>query len=292
MPDHDVLSARFEENRSHLRAMAYRMLGSTSEADDAVQETWLRFSRTDTSDVENLGGWLTTVVSRVCLDMLRTRTSRREEPMAEDGPAPASGRGPTRDPEGEAILADEVGDAMMVVLDTLSPAERLAFVLHDTFGVPFDEIALIIDRSPAATRQLASRARRRVQGATPQTAPDRDRQREAVSAFLAAARNAEFDALLELLDPDARVRADSFAAKLGGTLLEATGATAVARTLAGRAYGAKLALIDGKPGIGWLPGDNLRGVMVFTFAGDRIAAIDLVGEPERLAAFDIQLLES
>lgn len=292
----DQTTERFENHRSHLRAVAYRMLGSTSEADDAVQETWLRLSRTDPSDIDNLGGWLTTVISRICLDMLRARTSRREEPMGEDRPEPKVAT-PTSEtphgPEDEAILADSLGDAMMVVLDTLSPAERLAFVLHDTFGVPFEEIAAIVDRSPAATRQLASRARRRVQGATTTAGTtSRERQREVVGAFLAAARNGEFEALLELLDPDAMVRADEIAAKSGGSLLEATGATAVARTLAGRAYGAHLALIDGMPGVGWLPGGTLRGVMVFTFKDDRIAAIDLIGDPERVAAFDIELLET
>ncbi|HYH13389.1 MAG TPA: sigma-70 family RNA polymerase sigma factor [Thermomicrobiales bacterium] len=284
------LADRFEENRSHLRAVAYRMLGSTSEADDAVQEAWLRLSRADTSDVENLEGWLTTVISRVCLDMLRARTSRREEPIGEERSRPVTAPASGHDPEDEAIMADSVGAAMMVVLDTLSPAERLAFVLHDTFGVPFEEIAPIVDRSPAATRQLASRARRRVQGAPPQIDPDHDRQREIVSAFLAAARDAEFDALLSLLDPDVMVRADRVAAGMGGRLLEATGATAVARTLAGRAYGAQPALIDGMPGVGWLPGGTLRGVMVITFKGERIAGVDLIGDPERLAEFDIEIL--
>lgn len=293
MRENNQLAERFEEHRSHLRAVAYRMLGSASEADDAVQEAWLRLNRSDTSDVGNLGGWLTTVISRVCLDMLRARTSRREEPMGEVPPEPPATQTGRHDPVVEAILADSVGDAMMVVLDTLSPAERLAFVLHDTFGVPFEEIAVIVDRSPAATRQLASRARRRVQGATPTAGTtNRERQREIVGAFLAAARNAEFEALLALLDPDAMVRADRVAAEIGGGLLEATGATAVARALAGRAYGAQLALIDGMPGVGWVPGGKLRGVMVFTFAGERIAAIDLIGDPEQLAAFDIEFLEA
>ncbi|MBV9042395.1 MAG: sigma-70 family RNA polymerase sigma factor, partial [Acidimicrobiia bacterium] len=203
MDDQDFLAARFDDHRAHLRAVAYRMLGSPAEADDAVQEAWVRLSRTDTSDVENLGGWLTTVVSRVCLDLLRSRTARREAPLETSAPPALS----VVDPEREAEVADSVGLAMLVVLDTLAPAERLAFVLHDMFGVPFDEIAPIVDRSPEAARQLASRARRRVQGAPASSEADVARQRAVVEAFLAASRGGDFAALLELLDPDIVLRA-------------------------------------------------------------------------------------
>ena len=216
MDEHDWLAERFEENRTHLRAVAYRMLGSLSEADDAVQESWLRLSRSDTSGVENLGGWLTTVVARVCLDMLRSRKSRREEPLDVHVPEPIVSREAGTDPEHEALLADSVGLALLVVLETLAPAERLAFVLHDMFAVPFDEIAPIVGRSPAAARQLASRARRRVQGCG-RALPDADltRQREVVDAFLAAARGGDFDALLAVLDPDVVLRADRAAVPAG-----------------------------------------------------------------------------
>src|SRR6266436_3710909 len=208
MHEHDWLAERFEENRPHLRAVAYRMLGSSAEADDAVQEAWLRLSRSGTSGVENLGGWLTTVVARVCLNMLRSRTSRREEPLGVHVPEPILSREDGIDPEHEALLADSVGLALLVVLETLAPAERLAFVLHDMFAVPFDEIAPIVGRSPAAARQLASRARRRVQGASTVPGADLTRQREVVDAFLAASRAGDFDAPLALLDPDVVLRAD------------------------------------------------------------------------------------
>ena len=211
---HDSLTQQFEANRTHLRAVAYRMLGSVSEADDAVQEAWLRLNRTETSSVENLGGWLTTVVARVCLDMLRSRKSRREEAL--EGPRvpePIVGPADGVDPEHEALLADSVGLALLVVLETLDPAERLAFVLHDMFAMPFDEIAPIVDRSPAAARQLASRARRRVRGAAPAPDPDLERQREVVDAFLAASREGDFDALLAVLDPDVVLRADGGAVR-------------------------------------------------------------------------------
>src|SRR5437588_2727088 len=229
MSEHDWLAERFEENRSHLRAVAYRMLGSPSEAEDAVQEAWLRLSRSDTSGVENLRGWLTTVVARVSLDMLRSRRSRREELLNVHVPEPTVHD--TIDPEDEALLGDSVGLAMLVVLQTLAPAERVAFVLHDMFAVPFDEIAPIVRRSPAAARQLASRARRRVQGAA--TVPDTDltRQRAVVDAFLAAARAGDFDALLALLDPDAVLRADG-AAVPSGASREVRGAAAVAKRAA------------------------------------------------------------
>ena len=216
MQDHDLLAERFEANRTNLRAVAYRMLGSVSEADDAVQEAWLRLSRADASEIDNLGGWLTTVVARVCLDMLRSRTSRREEPLAPGLPEPIAGDGDALDPEHAAVVADSVGLAMLVVLDTLPPAERVAFVLHDMFAVPFDQIAPIVGRSSDATRQLASRARRRVQGASADPVADRARQREVVEAFLAAARDGRFDALLALLDPDIVVRADRGRGRGGG----------------------------------------------------------------------------
>jgi RNA polymerase sigma-70 factor (ECF subfamily) len=228
MDEHDWLVERFEGHRTHLRAVAYRMLGSRSDADDAVQEAWLRLHRSDSSGVENLGGWLTTIVARVCLNMLQSRKSRREEPLGDHVPDPIASHEDGTDPEHEALQADAVGLALLVVLDTLTPAERLAFVLHDMFAVPFDEIAPIVERSPAAARQLASRARRRVQGAT---TPDADvnRQREVVNAFLAASRGGDFDALLAVLDPDVVLRADG-AAVAAGASSEVRGASAVANT--------------------------------------------------------------
>src|ERR1700681_1607013 len=260
MDQHDWLAEQFEANRSHLRSVAYRMLGSVAEADDAVQEAWLHLSRAETSGVKNLGGWLTTVVARVCLDMLRSRESRREESLGEHLPDPIARREDGIDPEHEAVTADSVGLALLVVLETLAPAERLAFVLHDLFGVPFDEIAPIVGRSPTAARQLASRARRRVQGAAadpgldrardPEAADlDRTRQREIVDAFLAASRGGDFEGLLAVLDPDVVFRADGAAVKAGvkaGIAAESRGATAVAgifSRLAGNV--AQLALING-----------------------------------------------
>jgi RNA polymerase sigma-70 factor (ECF subfamily) len=263
MDEHDWLAERFEENRGRLRAGAYRMLGSLSDADDAVQETWLRLSRTDTSRVENLGGWLTTVISRVCLDMLRSRTSRREAPLGAHGREPLASRADVTDPEHEALLADSVGLALLVVLETLTPAERLAFVLHDMFAVPFDEIALIVGRSPAAARQLASRARRRVQGST---VPDADlsRQRAVVDAFLAAARSGDFDALLAVLDPDVVLRSDSVGVTAGAAM-EVRGAAAVARrAMVGRARAAQPALVNGAVGLIVAPRGRLLMVLHFT----------------------------
>src|ERR671911_3009171 len=258
----DWLAQRFEENRTHLRAVAYRMLGSISEADDAVQEAWLRLSRSDTSGIENLGGWLTTVVGRVCLNMLRSRRSRREEPLGEPQvgvhlPDPIVGRADGLDPEHEALLSDSVGPALLVVLETLSPAERVAFVLHDVFGVPFAEIAPIVGRSPNAAKMLASRARRRVRGAT--TSPDADLacNREVVAAFLAASRDGDFGALLSVLDPDVVLRADRVAVQgaasrqaRGAPALstEVRGAAAVADIFSGRATATRLALVDGAVG--------------------------------------------
>ena len=280
------LAQLFEEKRGHLRAVAYRMLGSASEADDAVQEAWLRFSRTDTADVENVGGWLTTVVARVCLDMLRSRASRREEPL--DAHASA-GHLHVVDPEEEALLGDSVGLALLVVLETLEPAERLAFVLHDMFAVPFDEIAPIVGRSPAAARQLASRARRRVQGAEVPEA-DQVRKREIVDAFLTASRGGDMNALLALLDPNAVMRSDRVAVEMGASE-EVRGAAAIAETLAGRAKGARTALIDGRPGAVWAAGGRPRVVFEFAIDDGQIVAIDLVADPERLSRLDLTMLD-
>jgi RNA polymerase sigma factor (sigma-70 family) len=289
MEEHDFLAEQFEENRTHLRAVAYRMLGSISEADDAVQEAWLRLSRSDTSGVENLGGWLTTVVGRVCLDMLRSRRSRREVPLGE--PQPIVSRQAGIDPENEALLADSVGLALLVVLETLSPAERLAFVLHDMFAVPFGEIAPIVGRSPSAARQLASRARRRVQGAA--TSPDSDltRQREVVDAFLAAARGGDFDALVEVLDPDVVLRADVGAAP-AGVSREIRGTEAVAkRVFKGRARAARPALVNGEVGVVVAPRGRLLLVLGFTISGRKIVEIDVVADPERLRKLDLAVLD-
>ena len=288
MSEHDWLAERFEENRPHLRAVAYRMLGSSAEADDAVQETWLRLSRAGVGGVENLGGWLTTIVARVSLNMLRSRTLRREEPM--DPPATGQPVAPPpngTDPEHEAVLADSVGLALLVVLDTLTPAERLAFVLHDMFAVPFEEIAPIVERSPVATRQLASRARRRVQEAGPGDPPGEiSRRREVVAAFLAAAREGDFDALLTMLDPDIVLRADTAAAQMGADA-EAIGPRAVAGIFSGRAKALRPALIDGAPGAVWTYRGETRVVFTFTFTGGTITAIEQIADPERIARFEV-----
>ena len=289
MDDQEWLAQGFEANRAHLRAVAYRMLGSPSEADDAVQEAWLRLSRSDTGGIENLGGWLTTVVARVCLNMLSARSSRREEPLGVHLPDPAGGPEDGIDPEQEALLADSVGPALLVVLDALTPAERLAFVLHDLFAVPFDEIAAILGRSPAATRQLASRARRRVQGSAPDPAADRRRQRAVVDAFLAASRGGDFEALVALLDPDVVLRADP-AAVQAGAAGELRGAQAVAGTFSGRARFARPALVDGAAGAVWAPGGQPRVVFGFTIAGGRIVEIELLADPERLRQLDLEIL--
>ena len=288
MDQHDWLAERFEDHRTRLRAVAYRMLGSTTEADDAVQEAWLRLHRTDTSDVENLGGWLTTVVARVCLNVLQSRRSRREVPLDTHVPEQAAGREDRLDPEYQALLADAVGPALLVVLDTLAPAERLAFVLHDMFAVPFDDIAPIVGKSPAAARQLASRARRRVRGAEPASEADVRRQREVVDAFLAAARNGEFDALLELLDPDVVMRADPAAVLAGAG--GARGARAVAETFSGRARAARVALVDGAPALVWSQGGQPRAVFDFTIADGKIVAIDLLMDPDQLEGLDVTIL--
>jgi RNA polymerase sigma factor (sigma-70 family) len=293
MHEDDWLAARFEEHRPHLRAAAYRMLGSVSEADDAVQEAWLRLSRADTSGVENLGGWLTTVVSRVCLNMLRSRRTRREEPLGVHVPEPIVSREDGVDPEHEALLADSVGLALLVVLETLDPAERLAFVLHDMFAVPFDEIAPIVGRSPAAARQLASRARRRVRGAP--TEPDADpvAQREVVDAFFAAAREGDFDALVAVLDPDVVLRSDGGTARPGATH-EVHGASTVAEralTFARLAPYVRPALVNGVAGVVVAPQGRPFSVMAFTVAGGRIVAIDALADPERLARLDLTVLD-
>ncbi|MCX5333216.1 sigma-70 family RNA polymerase sigma factor [Streptomyces sp. NBC_00140] len=279
MSESEFLAERFEAYRGHLKAVAYRMLGSGAEADDAVQEAWFRLSRSDTRQVENLGGWLTTVVGRVCLDMLRSRKARAEQPLEPDVPLP----GVVPDPEQDALLADSVGVALLVVLETLTPAERLAFVLHDLFAVPFEDVADIVGRTPAATRQLASRARRRVQGAP---APDADliRQREVVDAFLAAARGGDFDALVDVLDPDVVARAE--VGVTAGALAVAKGAT----SFASLALVARPALVDGATGLAVLVDGRVERALAFTFVRDRIAVIDVVTAPARVADLDIELL--
>ncbi|MET7619059.1 sigma-70 family RNA polymerase sigma factor [Streptomyces sp. NPDC005408] len=289
MNEGEWLAARFEQNRPRLQAVAYRMLGSRNEADDAVQEAWLRLHRTDPDTVENLSGWLTTVVGRVCLDMLRSRTSRREDLLDEPPPASVTDQRHVVDPEQEVLLADSVGLALLVVLDTLDPSERLAFVLHDMFALPFDEIAPIVDRTPAAARQLASRARRRVRGAAPLAEPDVSRQRQVVDAFLAAARGGEFEALLTVLDPDVVLRADTAAVRAGATGL-VRGASAVAGTFSGRAQLAQTALVNGAVGAVWAPRGRPLVVFGFTITDGRITAIDLVAEPERLRQLDLAFL--
>jgi RNA polymerase sigma factor (sigma-70 family) len=287
MDEQKFLAERFEANRNHLRAVAYRMLGSVSEAEDAVQEAWLRLSRSDTGSVENLGGWLTTVVGRVCLDMLRGRKLRREQPL--DGHVPEPIAGQEEGIEDDALLADSVGAALLVVLDTLAPAERLAFVLHDMFDVPFEEIASIVGRSPAAARQLASRARRRVQGADPVPDPDRTRRRQVVEAFLAASRGNDFDALLAVLDPDVVFRADRRAVHLGASA-ELRGAAAVADTFKGRAQAAQPALVDGAVGLVVAPRGRLLVVLRLTVTRGKIVEIEAIAEPERLGQLDVTVL--
>ncbi len=287
MHDSELLARTFEEKRPRLQAVAHRMLGSSEEAEDAVQEAWIRLHRYGAESVNNLDAWLTTVVGRVCLDILRAR-NRREE-LFEDhaDPAPAAPADETADPEQAAMLADSVGLALLVVLDTLEPDERLAFVLHDMFAVPFNDIAAVIERSPAATRQLASRARRRVQGASP--LPDLRRQHKVVSAFLTAARNGEFDRLLALLAPDVAMQADDAAVRIGAA--QAThGARGVAKIFSGGAQAARLALVDGAVGAVWQ--SNTRTIVAFRFTVEdgRVTAIDLVAEPEQLDKLDIAVL--
>ena len=275
MNRHDWMAEQFEAHRRRLRTVAYRMLGSQSEAEDAVQETWLRLSRADTIGVENLAGWLTTVVGRVCLDMLRSRKSRREHPLDTSVVEPAA------DPEREALMADSIGLALLVVLETLSPAERVAFVLHDMFGMPFDDIASIVGRSEPAARQLASRARRRVQGADATTDSDLASRREIVDAFLAASRGGDFEALLALLDPEVVLRADAAAVHIGADE-KIQGAREVARTFAGRARVAQPALVEGSPGLVWASAGKPKIAFAFTIAKGKIVAIELIGDPDRL----------
>ena len=288
-PAADLLAARFEEHRSQLRAVGYRMLGSLSEAEDAVQEAWLRLNRTGSGRIDNLGGWLTTVTARVCLDMLRSRTLRREEPLETHMPDPVVSEADAPDPEQEALLADSVGLALLVVLDTLEPAERLAFVLHDMFAVPYDDIAPVVGRSPAAARQLASRARRRVRGADPDPDPDLGRQRAVVDAFLAASRGGDFDALVAVLDPDVVLRADVGAGMRGisGVL---RGAENVARQALlfseGAAY-ARPVLVNGVAGTLTAPGGTPMSVMAFTVRRDRITQIHILADPTRLASLNV-----
>lgn len=292
MNKNEFLTDRFEAHRTHLRAVAYRMLGSLSEADDAVQEAWLKLSRSDASEVQNLGGWLTTVVARVCLDMLRSRTSRREEPLGMYVPDPIISRADGIDPEQEALLADSVGLALLVVLETLGPAERLAFVLHDLFAVPFDDIAPIVGRTPTAARQLASRARRRVQGAAPVPDADLARQREVVEAFLAAARGGDFEALVEVLDPDVVARSDSGALRPGALIRGAAAVAGHALTFARLAEVARPALVNGAAGIVATVDGRPVSVLAFTITGGKIAAIDVLADPERLGRLDLTVLEN
>ena len=276
---------QFQQHRAHLQAVAYRMLGSVSEAEDALQEAWVRLSRADSDAVENLGGWLTTVVGRVCLDMLRARRARREDYVGTWLPEPIVSEGEGGDPANEAVLADSVGLALFVVLETLAPAERLAFVLHDMFGVPFDEIAPIVDRSPTATRQLASRARRRVQGAAPVSDVDLARQREIVEAFLAASRAGDFEALLDVLDPEVVFRMDRGATSVLGQG-PITGAEAVARQILARgtplAPLARPAIVNGAAGVVVGRPGNPIAVVGFTVAGGKIVAIDLIADRDKL----------
>jgi RNA polymerase sigma-70 factor (ECF subfamily) len=293
MDEHEWLAERFEENRTRMRAVAYRMLGELSEADDAVQEAWLHLSRSDTSGVLNLGGYLTTVVARICLDMLRSRKSRRQEPLGAHVPDPLVSRADALDPEYEVLLAESVGLALLVVLETLSPAERLAFVLHDMFGVSFDEIAVIVGRSPAAARQLASRARRRVRGVP--TAPDVDltRQRAVVDAFFAAARGGDFDALVAVLDPDVVLRADGGVVHPGASVV-VHGARAVAEqalTFARLSPFVRPVLVNGAAGVVVAPRGRPFSVMGFTVTGGKIVAIDVLADPERLRQLDLSVLD-
>ncbi len=283
------LADRFEEQRGHLRAVAFRMLGSLAEADDAVQDTWMRVSRAGAADVENIDGWMTTIVARVCLNLLRSRAVRREEPVGlelVDTSSPA--------PDEEAVLADSVGLALLVVLETLTPAEQLAFVLHDTFAIPFDEIAPIVGRSPAAARQLASRARRRVRGGTAVPGADLARQREVVEAFLVAARGGDFEALLAVLDPDVVFRVDRTAVPGGAAALELRGARVVAKNalaFAERSRFTRPLLVDGTVGLVMAPGGRLLGVGRLEIRDGRITVMELIADPERLARLDLAVLD-
>ncbi len=293
MTPHDFLADRFQGHRPHLKAVAYRMLGSLSEAEDAVQEAWLRLARSDSGDIDNLGGWLTTVVGRVCLDMLRARKARREEPLEDRLPDPVISRA-AADPEQEVLLADSVGLALLVVLESLTPAERLAFVLHDMFGLPFEQIAPIVDRTPVAAKKLASRARRRVRGAAPNPDPDLSSQRRVVDAFLAAARGGDFAALVAILDPDVVLRADG--GMLTGGMKVIRGVAAVAGQLAtfqrmATSSVTHPALVNGLAGLVNTIDDTLISVMSFTISDGRIATIDILSDPDRLAGLNVTPLE-
>ena len=304
MDEPNWLTERFEENRPRLRGVAYRMLGSMSEAEDAVQEAWLRLNHIDTATLENLSGWLTTVVSRVCLDVLRSRKSRREEPIDAQVTEPSVVRGEGADPEGEAVLADSVGVALLVVLDTLTPAERLAFVLHDLFAMPFDEIGSIVGRSPAAAKQLASRARRRVRGSPAPSDADRSRQREVVEAFLRAARAGDIEGLLAVLDPDAGVRIDA-ASRIDGVVRvdvpaaevglprEVRGASTWVKQMVALSRGLRFvqtALINGSVGLILAPRGKLARALMFTFENAKVTQVEVIGDPARLRELDIAVL--
>jgi RNA polymerase sigma-70 factor (ECF subfamily) len=287
------LAERFEENRTRLRSVAYRMLGSLSDADDAIQEVWLRLSRSDTAAIENLGGWLTTAVARVSLDMLRSRKSRREDQLDVQAPEPVADREGPSDPEQEALLADSVGLALLVVLDTLAPAERLAFVMHDMFAVPFEEIGPIVGRTPAAARQLASRARRRVQGTPKAAGGELTRQREVVDAFLTALRAGDFQGLLAVLDPEVVVRADRPGA--AGAPMEIRGAETWARGAVAFGHMARFtqrALVDGAPGLVVARGGRLIRALSFRIADAKIVEVDVIADPERLKQLDVAVLDS
>jgi len=290
--ENDWLAGQFEQNRPRLKSVAYRMLGSAAEADDAVQEAWLRLSRFGADGVHNLAGWLTTAVARVCLDMLRARKARREEPLPAQPASPVDGGADSTDPELEALLADSVGVALLVVLDKLNPAERAAFVLHDMFDLPFEDIAVIVGRTPNAARLLASRARRRVRGAEPVPGPDLTRQRQVADAFLAAARHGDFEALIAVLDPDVILHADASAGPAGSPR-EVRGAQLVARgalAFAERARFAQPALVNGAVGVVAVPFGRLLVVVGLTYTGERISAIDVIADPERLRELDLAAL--
>jgi RNA polymerase sigma factor (sigma-70 family) len=290
MDEREFLTERFEESRTHLRTVAYRMLGSRSEADDAVQEAWLRLARAEAHAIENLTGWLTTVVARVCLDMLRSRKSRAQRQTDVDTPEPIATTDHHLDPERDVLLADSASLALLVVLETLSPAERVAFVLHDLFDLTFEDIAPIVGRSPTATRQLASRGRRRVQGRSATTIDADDARRRAlVEAFSVAARSGDFAGLLALLAPDIVVRADPAAVKLGASA-QVLGARSLAESFMGRAAGARLALVDGAASLVWAPRGRPRVVVDFTIVDDKIVAIDLIADREHIEAMDLVLL--
>lgn len=300
MGEHDWLASRFEANRDRLRAVAFRMLGSASEAEDVVQDAWLRLCRSDVGGVDNLAGWLTTVVARMCLDLLRARKARREEPIDAHASAIEAPDSDAAGPEHELMLADAIGPALLVVLETLNPAERLAFVLHDMFGVSFEEIAAVVGRSPTAARQLASRARRRVQGADAAPRADQARQRQVVDAFLAASREGNFAALLALLDPGVVLHADAAAVAGaasaradGAPLLEPQvhGADAVARAFSGRARGAQPALVDGAAGAAWAPDGTPRAAFAFIVANGRIVEVEVIADPVSLADVEVEVLD-